>query len=83
MSSYLLAFIISDLESVTNEDRIGEGETLHKVWVRPDSTSKAAFALQSADDGLKALENYLNFKFALPKMDSAGVPGKSGAMENW
>ncbi|XP_037033807.1 putative aminopeptidase-2 [Bradysia coprophila] len=83
MSSYLLAFIISDLESVTNADTIGAGETLHRIWVRPDSTSKAWFALQSADSGLKALESYLNFDFALPKMDSAGVPGKNGAMENW
>lgn len=83
MSSYLLAFVISDLQSVTNEQIKGEDETLHRIWVRPDSVSKAWFALQSADEALKALENYLNFKFELPKMDSAGIPNKNGAMENW
>ncbi|KAJ6646807.1 Aminopeptidase N, partial [Pseudolycoriella hygida] len=83
MSSYLLAFIISDLQSVTNEGTIAEGETLHRIWVRPDSLSKAWYALQSAERSLTALEEYLDFKFALPKMDSAGVPNKNGAMENW
>lgn len=83
MSSYLLAFVISDLASVTNEATKEDDETLHRIWVRPDSTSKAWFALQSADGALKELEKYLNFKFELPKMDSAGIPNKNGAMENW
>lgn len=83
MSSYLLAFVISDLESVTNEDSKGADDTLHRVWVRPDSLSKAWFALESSELALKALEDYLGFKFELPKLDSAGIPNKSGAMENW
>lgn len=83
MSSYLLAFVISDLQSVTNEDTKLADETLHRIWVRPDSVSKARFALESSDLALKALENYLNFKFELPKLDSAGIPNKNGAMENW
>lgn len=83
MSSYLLAFVISDLESVTNEETKQQDETLHRIWVRPDSVSRAQFALESSDQSLKALENYLNFKFELPKLDSAGIPNKSGAMENW
>ncbi len=83
MSSYLLAFVISDLANVNNADTKLEEETLHRVWVRPDSTSKAWFALETADDALKALEKYLNFDFELKKMDSAGIPNKSGAMENW
>lgn len=83
MSSYLLAFVISDLESITNELAKEENETLHRIWVRPDSVSKGWFALESADRSLKALENYLNFKFALPKMDSVGIPNTGGGMENW
>lgn len=83
MSSYLLAFVISDLESVTNEETKLTDDTLHRIWVRPDSVSRAWFALESSDLALKALEKYLNFKFELPKLDSAGIPNKSGAMENW
>lgn len=83
MSSYLLAFVISDLESVTNAETKQADETLHRIWVRPDSVSKAWFALQTADRTLKELERYLNFKFALPKLDSTGIPFKTGAMENW
>lgn len=83
MSSYLLAFVISDLVSVTNEETKGVDDTLHRVWVRPDSVSKTEFALESVEVALKALEEYLSFKFALPKLDSAGIPNKNGAMENW
>lgn len=83
MSSYLLAFVISDLESITNEDTKQPDDTLHRIWVRPDSLSRAGFALESSELALKSLENYLNFKFELPKLDSAGIPNKSGAMENW
>lgn len=83
MSSYLLAFVISDLQSVTNENTKLPDETLHRVWVRPDSVSKAWYALESAEQALKALEDYLDFKFELPKMDSASIPNKGGAMENW
>lgn len=83
MSSYLLAFVISDLQSITNENTKQPDDTLHRIWVRPDSLSRADFALESSELALKALENYLSFKFALPKLDSAGIPNKSGAMENW
>lgn len=83
MSSYLLAFVISDLESVTNELTKQPDETLHRIWVRPDSLTRAWFALESSELALKELEKYLNFKFELPKLDSAGIPNKSGAMENW
>jgi aminopeptidase N len=83
MSSYLLAFIVSDLEAITNEGTKGEGDTLHRVWVRPDSLSKADYALKNSEDVLKALEEYVGFKYELPKVDSAGVPNKGGAMENW
>lgn len=83
MSSYLLAFIVSDLEHISNEKGLGAGETLHRVWVRPDSLDKAQYALDNSVNVLKALEEYVGFKYELPKVDSAGVPLKSGAMENW
>lgn len=83
MSSYLLAFVVSDFESIDNEATRLPGETLHKVWVRPDSLSKAWYAVETSDRVLKALEVYVGFDYELPKVDSAGIPGKIGAMENW
>lgn len=83
MSSYLLAFIVSDLQHISNAATKLPADTLHRIWVRPDSLSKAQYALENSALVLKALENYVNVKFVMPKCDSAGVPLKSGAMENW
>ena len=80
MSSYLLAFVVSDLEHISNANTKLPDETLHRIWVRPDSLSKAPFALTNSIGALKALEEYVGFKYELPKVDSAGVPNKSGAM---
>lgn len=83
MSSYLLAFVVSDLVAITSADILEEGDTLHRIWVRPDSVSKANYALIESISALKALEFYNGFDYKLPKVDSAGVPNKGGAMENW
>ena len=83
MSTYLLAFVISDLKSITNEDEKAAEDTLHRIWVRPDSLTKAPIALTNSVDVLKALGQYTGFKYELPKVDSAGIPNKGGAMENW
>lgn len=83
MSSYLLAFVVSDLDFISNTDDKLLTDTLHRVWVRPDSLSKAQYGLDSSVKVLKALEEYVGVKFNLSKIDSAGVPNKGGAMENW
>lgn len=80
MSSYLLAFVVSDLEHISNAGTKLPDETLHRVWVRPDSLSKAPYALENSISILKALEDYVGFKYEMPKVDSAGVPEKGGAM---
>lgn len=83
MSSYLLAFVVSDLEHISNELTKLPSETLHRIWVRPDMLTKAPYALDNSVAVLKALEDYVGFKYEMPKVDSAGVPSKGGAMENW
>lgn len=83
MASYLLAFIVSDLEYISNADSKLETDTLHRIWVRPDSLTKAHYALDNSVKVLKSLEDYVGLKFELSKVDSAGVPNKGGAMENW
>lgn len=78
MSSYLNAFVISDLASIGISK---PGETIHNIWVRPDSIGKVGFALNHSVESLKALEEYTGFPYQLTKVDSAGIPNKGGAME--
>lgn len=83
MSSYLLAFVVSEFANITNELTKEPRETLHRVWTKPDSISKAPFALENSVKVLKALEEYCYFDYVLPKVDSAAIPNKNSAMENW
>ncbi|XP_070509761.1 aminopeptidase N-like [Chironomus tepperi] len=83
MSSYLLAFVVSEFAHITNEDTRGTRETLHRVWTKPDSISKAHYGLDNSVKALKVLENYCGFDYVLPKVDSAAIPNKNSAMENW
>lgn len=83
MSSYLLAFVVSDFDYVSNEETKLPNETLHRVWVRPDSVSRARFAVESSEAVLKALEEYVGFPYELPKVDSAAIPNKGGAMASY
>lgn len=83
MSSYLLAFVISEFANITNELTREPRETLHRVWTRPEAISGAPFALDNSVKVLKALEEYCYFDYVLPKVDSAAIPNKGGAMENW
>lgn len=83
MSSYLLAFLVSDLDFISNADEKLPTDTLHRVWVRPDSLKKAQYALENSIKILKELETYTGFNYEMPKMDSAGVPNKGGAMVSY
>lgn len=78
MSSYLNAFVISDLAEVGISK---PGETAHHIWVRGDSIDKVAYALDHSVLSLKALEEYTGFTYELKKVDSAAIPNKGGAME--
>ena len=83
MSSYLNAFIISDFTYISNADTKGPNEPLQRIIVSEDSREKAVLALNSSVAALKALEEYVGFKYEMEKLDSVMVPGMDGAMENW
>lgn len=74
MSSYLLAFIVSDFDYISNEEIIEGRETLHRIYAREDTVHRAELALKSNGLFLKALEDYANYIYELPKMYSAAVP---------
>ncbi|KAI9676269.1 MAG: Aminopeptidase 2 mitochondrial [Trizodia sp. TS-e1964] len=81
MSTYLLAFIVGELNYIETKDfRVPV-----RVYATPDRTIKdGAFSLELAAKTLAFYEKAFDSKFPLPKMDMVAVPDFSaGAMENW
>jgi len=81
MSTYLLAFIVGDLESI--EQRDAEG-TLHRVWTARGKTEQGRYALDTSVRLLAYLNEYFGIPYPLPKLDHLAIPDfAAGAMENW
>ncbi|XP_065402574.1 endoplasmic reticulum aminopeptidase 1 isoform X3 [Macaca fascicularis] len=81
MSTYLVAFIISDFESVSKITKSGVKVSVYAV---PDKINQADYALDAAVTLLDFYEDYFNIPYPLPKQDLAAIPDfQSGAMENW
>jgi len=81
MSTYLLAFIIGELEYL-------EGETKDNVKVRiyttPGNKDLGKFALDICIKILDFYNDYFGIKYPLPKLDMLAIPDfAAGAMENW
>ncbi|XP_046963149.1 aminopeptidase N-like [Vanessa cardui] len=83
MSSYLLAFLVSNFQYVSNEENQIYNIPF-RVYSRPGTQDTAEFALGYGQDNMIALEKYTEFPYAMPKLDKAAVPDfAAGAMENW
>ncbi|XP_022221227.2 aminopeptidase N [Drosophila obscura] len=80
MPSYLVAFIVSKF--VYSE---GELNGLpQRVFSRKGTEHEQEWALTTGMLVEKRLSDYFGVKFALPKLDQAGIPDfAAGAMENW
>ena len=81
MSTYLLAFIVGELNSIESNDfRVPV-----RVYATPDKNIEhGRFSLELAAKTLEFYEKTFNSPFPLPKMDMAAIPDFSaGAMENW
>ncbi|XP_074956970.1 LOW QUALITY PROTEIN: aminopeptidase N [Phalacrocorax aristotelis] len=82
MSTYLLAFIVSQFDHVQNDS----GDVLIRIWGRPKAIAEGQgnYALQVTGPILKFFEGHYNTSYPLPKSDQVGLPDfNAGAMENW
>ncbi|XP_029020021.1 endoplasmic reticulum aminopeptidase 1b [Betta splendens] len=81
MSTYLVAYIVSDFLSVSRVTQHGVQITVYAVAEKIDQT---AFALDAAVKLLDFYDDYFDIPYPLPKQDLAAIPDfQSGAMENW
>ncbi|KAM6409447.1 aminopeptidase N [Rhynochetos jubatus] len=82
MSTYLLAFIVSQFGYVQNTS----GDVLIRIWGRPEAIAagQGEYALRVTSPILSFFERHYNTAYPLPKSDQVGLPDfNAGAMENW
>ena len=81
MSTYLLCFVVADLECVQTKDARG---IPIRVWTTPGKVEQGRFALEVAKHALSYFAKWFAIPYALPKLDMVALPDfASGAMENW
>lgn len=81
MSTYLVAYIVSKLESITTTTTRG---LIVSVWAQPKDLAQATLALDKSAKILDYYESYYGVEFPLEKVDMVAVPDfAAGAMENW
>lgn len=79
MSTYLLAFAVSQFRSTTEV-----GDLEFSVYSSTKTMLSMRYALSTGVDALKALEDYVGHPYQLPKMDFIAIDDfLMGAMENW
>lgn len=80
MSTYLVAFIVSDFKYVSTED----DNHIYSIWARGDSVTQAQYGLSITPGIIQFMEEFTNIKFGFQKLDQAAIPDFSfGGMENW
>uniref|UniRef100_A0A8C5HZ00 Aminopeptidase n=1 Tax=Gouania willdenowi TaxID=441366 RepID=A0A8C5HZ00_GOUWI len=81
MSTYLVAYIVSDFLSVSKITKHGVKISVYAV---PEKIEQTTFALDAAVKLLDFYDDYFDIPYPLPKQDLAAIPDfQSGAMENW
>lgn len=81
MSTYLVAFIVGDLEYIEKKTKEG---VLVRVFTTPKKKHQAEFALDCAVKTLSFFTEYFDIPYPMPVLDMVAIPDfASGAMENW
>lgn len=82
MSTYLVAFVVSDYKS----NKRSENDIEFKVWTKPHAVKQTEYALNVSVHLLKELDKYMKIPYGneIKKMDQVSLKDFSaGAMENW
>ncbi|CAK9796739.1 Aminopeptidase N [Anthophora quadrimaculata] len=80
MSSYLVAFVVSDYGGLTNKNKT------FGVWTKPHAVSQTKHALEVGEELLNKLNSYTNLNYFnyIEKMDQVTLKDFApSAMENW
>uniref|UniRef100_A0A673NCL0 Aminopeptidase n=1 Tax=Sinocyclocheilus rhinocerous TaxID=307959 RepID=A0A673NCL0_9TELE len=83
MSTYLIAFVVSDFTHINAKDKKG---VLVRIWARKRAIEdgQGDYALNITQPILEFFEKYYNTSYPLSKSDQIALPDfNSGAMENW
>ena len=81
MSTYLLAFVLGELEY--KEAKTKDGVVI-RAYATPDNVKFTDFALKTAVKCLEFYNDYFGIDYPLAKCDLIALPDfASGAMENW
>ncbi|KAJ1544061.1 hypothetical protein HK405_008920, partial [Cladochytrium tenue] len=81
MSTYLVAFVVSNFERLTATTHSG---VKLSVYAQPGRQSLCQLALDSAARILEYFESAFGIAYPLPKLDLVAIPDfAAGAMENW
>ncbi len=81
MSTYLVAFIIGELEYVEAATKEG---VIIRAYATPGKQNQLDFALTTATKTLSFFTDYFDIPYPLPKLDMVAIPDfGAGAMENW
>uniref|UniRef100_A0A673M0R8 Leucyl-cystinyl aminopeptidase-like n=1 Tax=Sinocyclocheilus rhinocerous TaxID=307959 RepID=A0A673M0R8_9TELE len=80
MSTYLVAFIVADFISVSNN----VSKTTVSVYAVPDKKEQVQYALDTACKLLEFYNTFFENDYPLSKLDLVAIPDfLAGAMENW
>jgi aminopeptidase N len=81
MSTYLIAFVISDFDVRV---KTTAGNVKLRVFSRPEQIQNTAFGLETAESALEHFESSFGAKYELEKLDQVALPVfNSGGMENY
>ncbi|XP_037365785.1 aminopeptidase N [Talpa occidentalis] len=83
MSTYLLAYIVSEFKSVAG---VSPHNVMIRIWARPKAidAGHGAYALNVTGPILSFFHKHYNTSYPLSKSDQIGLPDfNAGAMENW